>query len=111
MPKGDLRLRAENGEMNQVADRVRQRRRALKMTQERLCGRLADVTDGAWIADRQEVFRIEAGGRIVSDVELLALAKALECSPCWLLTGAGTPITTAPPHAALVERASGNAIR
>jgi transcriptional regulator with XRE-family HTH domain len=97
MPKGDLRLRAENGELNQVADLVRQRRRALKMTQERLCGRLADVTDGRWIADRQEIFRIEAGGRIVSDVELIALAKALECSPCWLLTGIDSKPTTPPP--------------
>jgi transcriptional regulator with XRE-family HTH domain len=90
MPRGDTRLRADNGEMNQVADRMRQRRRALKMTQERLCGRLADVTQSKWLADRQEIFRIEAGGRIVSDVELLALAAALECSPCWLLTGAET---------------------
>ena len=73
--------------MNQIADRLRQRRRALKMTQDRLCGRLSDVTDGRWIADRQEIFRIEAGGRIVSDVELVALAHALECTPCWLLLG------------------------
>jgi hypothetical protein len=95
MPKGDLRLRAANGEMNQIADRMRQRRRALKISQTRLCGRLADVTEGQWSADRQEIVRIELGGRIVSDVEILALAKALECSPCWLLTGETSAVTTA----------------
>lgn len=87
MPKGDARLRAENGQRNQVAGRVKERRRALKMTQEGLCARLAYVTGGAWVADRQEVVRIEAGGRIVSDVELVALARALDCGACWLLLG------------------------
>jgi len=89
MPKGDARLRAENGQRNQVAGRVKERRRALKLTQEGLCARLAYVTSGAWVADRQEVVRIEAGGRIVSDVELVALARALDCGACWLLLGEG----------------------
>jgi transcriptional regulator with XRE-family HTH domain len=87
MPKGDVRLRADNGDSNQVAARVKQRRKALKVTQEGLCARLAYVTEGRWVADRQEIVRIESGGRIVSDVELIALAKALECDPCWLLLG------------------------
>ena len=87
MPKGDARLRAHNGHSNQIALRLKQRRTALKVTQEGLCARLAYVTGGAWNADRQEIVRIEAGGRIVSDVELIALAGALECHPCWLLLG------------------------
>jgi transcriptional regulator with XRE-family HTH domain len=87
MPKGDARLRADSGDLNQVAARVKERRKALKMTQDDLCARLSFVTEGRWIADRQEVVRIEAGGRIVSDVELIALAKALQCDACWLLLG------------------------
>jgi transcriptional regulator with XRE-family HTH domain len=87
MPKGDARLRARNGHRNQIAVRLKQRRNALKVTQEGLCARLAYVTGGAWNADRQEIVRIESGGRIVSDVELIALARALECHPCWLLLG------------------------
>jgi transcriptional regulator with XRE-family HTH domain len=87
MPKGDIRLRAANGQLNQIAERVRERRQVLNVTQSQLCGLLAFVTAGQWNADRQEIVRIEAGGRIVSDVELVALAKALDCSPCWLLLG------------------------
>jgi transcriptional regulator with XRE-family HTH domain len=87
MPRGDARLRTEDGQLNQIADRLRQRRRSLKMTQERLCARLADVTEGRWIAARKEIVHLEAATRIVSDLELLALADALECAPCWLLTG------------------------
>jgi hypothetical protein len=87
MPRGDIRLRTEDGRLNQVADRLRLRRRTLKMTQERLCARLADVTGGRWVAGRKEVVHLEAGTRIVSDLELIALAAALECAPAWLLTG------------------------
>jgi transcriptional regulator with XRE-family HTH domain len=73
--------------MNQVGGRIRDRRSALKLTQDELCARLADVTDGNWVADRRDIFRIEDARRIVSDLELLALARALECSPAWLLVG------------------------
>jgi transcriptional regulator with XRE-family HTH domain len=88
MPTGDARLRTADGRLNQIAARVKERRRTLSMTQEGLCARLAYVTGGQWNADRQEIVRIESGGRIVSDVELLALAGALACQPCWLLLGA-----------------------
>ena len=80
-------MRTDEGHLNQIADRMRIRRRALKVTQEQLCGRLADVTGGRWIAARKEIVHLEAGTRIVSDLELLALANALECRPSWLLTG------------------------
>lgn len=81
--------------MNLIAERVKECRRTLNLTQEGLCARLAFVTEGQWNADRQEIVRIEAGGRIVSDVELLALAQALECDPCWLLTGSDALRTNA----------------
>ncbi len=90
-------MRTESGQLNQVADRMRARRRLLKMTQERLCGRLSDVTQGRWIAARKEIVHLEAGTRIVSDLEILALADALECSPSWLLTGQeDRPLTASP---------------
>ena len=90
MPRGDVRLRAANGHLNQVATRIKERRRTLTMTQEELCARLAFVTEGQWNADRQEIVRIESGGRIVSDVELIALAGALSCRACWLLLAEGS---------------------
>jgi hypothetical protein len=45
------------------------------------------MAEAAWIADRRELARIEQGERMVSDLEVIALARALECSVCWLLTG------------------------
>lgn len=91
MPQGGPRLRAEDGKLNQVGGRVRSRRTELKMQQRSLLGRLAFVTGGGWNPTPQEVLRIENGTRIVTDTEVLALALALECDPCWLLTGKGAP--------------------
>ena len=85
MPQGGPRLRAEDGKLNCVGGRVRRRRQELKMRQVSLLGRLADVTDGDWNPTPQEVLRIENGTRTVTDTEVMALAQALECDPCWLL--------------------------
>ena len=79
MPRGAPRLRNTDGKMNVVGERVKQRRAELGLTQDALCARLADRTNGAWIADRRDVYRIEDGRRSVHDVEVLALAKALDC--------------------------------
>lgn len=87
MARGAPRLRTADGKVNQVAGRVRTRRKALKLTQDALCARLALETEGRWNADRMEIYRIEAGTRIVSDLEMLALARALECRPMWLFLG------------------------
>ena len=38
--------------------------------------------------------RIEQGTRLISDLELLALAAALERDPAWLLLGDATEIST-----------------
>lgn len=87
MPRGSPRLRTLDGQKNQVGGRVRTQRNHLKLTQDALCGRLAEVTGGSWIADRRDIFRIEDGRRIVSDLEIIALSYALECKPGWLLLG------------------------
>lgn len=87
MPRGSLRLRTSDDKMNQIGQRVRDRRAALAITQDALCARLAEITSGKWIPDRRDMFRIEDGRRIVSDLEMIVLARALECSPSWLLLG------------------------
>jgi hypothetical protein len=86
MPRGTPRLRAA-GRLNVVGTRVRQRRRDLKLKQDQVCGRIAASTDGEWSPGWQDLSRIENGARLVSDVEVLALAQALECDPCWLMVG------------------------
>jgi transcriptional regulator with XRE-family HTH domain len=87
MPRGSPRLRAKDGKHNAVGERVRQRREEQGLTQELLCARLADVTAGGWIPDRRDIYRIEDGRRSVYDVELIALAEALECETYWLILG------------------------
>lgn len=87
MPRGGKRLRTAEGTMNLVGPRVVGRRSQLQMRQDELCARIARATDGAWIPSWQDVSRIEHGTRLVTDLEVIALADSLECSPCWLLIG------------------------
>ena len=85
MPLGGPRLRTSEGRSNQVGFAVRTRRRFLKIKQDSLCARIVTATQGDWNPDRLEVLRIEQGTRSVTDLELLALARALDCDPCALL--------------------------
>lgn len=87
MPRGCPRLRTQDNKKNQIGQRVRDRRDQMNVTQDALCARIAQVTNGQWIPDRREIYRIEDGRRIVSDLEILALAQVLECSASWLLIG------------------------
>lgn len=87
MPRGAPRLRSEDQKLNLVGPRVQQRRDQLRLKQDELCARIAMETQGAWSPGWQDLSRIENGARIVSDVEVVLLAKVLECSPCWLLAG------------------------
>ena len=93
MPRGSPRL-TQHAKKNQIGSRVRERRLALHLTQDAVCARLAtatyDLMDAPWIADDQEVSKIENGNRTTTDLEILALARALECSACWLLVGQGS---------------------
>lgn len=91
MPLGGARLRTPEGRANQCGLRVRERRRALRLKQDALCARIATATEGEWNPDRLEVLRIEQGSRSVTDVELGALARAMDCNLCWLLSGEGLP--------------------
>ncbi len=87
MARGNPRLRTEEGHINGISRRVRERREQIPLTQDALCARLAVATNGGWNADRMEIYRIESGIRTVTDLELRALATALECSPSWLFLG------------------------
>ena len=87
MPRGAKRVRTPDGKLNQVGERVRERRKALKLTRDALMARLSHFSEGGWLGDVADVYRIERGQRSVHDIELVFLAKALECDPCWLLLG------------------------
>lgn len=90
MPRGAPRLRTKDGKVNQVGARVRQAREQQGVTQDELCARLARATGGAWNPGWQDVSRVENGARMVSDLEVLALAEALGRRAAWLLTGEDT---------------------
>src|ERR1051326_7783056 len=85
MPRGTPQLRTADNRMNIIGTRGKERRKGLKWNQDTLCARIAFVTNGAWSPEWRDIVRIEGGTRKVSDLELLALAKALECSAAWLL--------------------------
>lgn len=87
MPRGGPRLRTADRKLNQVGPRVRARRQALTLEQDEVCARLASQTNGEWNPGWQDLSRIENGARLVSDLEVLALAVALECDAAWLLVG------------------------
>ena len=93
MPRGGLRLRTEEGKINQIGPRVQSRRLELRLKQDEVCGRLAHQTRGAWNPAWQDISRIENGARTVTDLEMLALAEALDCEASWLLQG---PVLDAP---------------
>jgi hypothetical protein len=85
MPHGAPRLRTADDRQNLAGPIVKERRKALKLTQDELCARLATVTGGRWNPTIFDIYRIERQRRIVSDLELLALSLALECSAYDLL--------------------------
>lgn len=102
MPRTEARLRSSSGTKNEVGPRVRDRRKVANLTPDELCARIIFDTDGQWDVGVQEIYKIEGGRRAVNDVEVLALARALQCSPCYLLVGedageSGGKISASPP--------------
>ena len=82
-----LRLSDKTANANGIGFRVQERREAGKWKQDAFCGRIAEVTKGNWVPDRFEISGIERRVRMVTDLEVHALAAALSVSPCWLLAG------------------------
>lgn len=96
MPRGPARPRATDEEgvrANVAGIRVKERRQALGMTQQELTAKLAFMSGGKWNPAAQEVLRLETGRRGILDIELLHLARALDCTAAWLLgeEGAAAP--------------------
>ena len=87
MPLSDKRLRSAAGTKNEVGPRVKAQRKVENLDTDNLAARIRLQTEGAWDVGSQEIYKIEAGRRAVTDVELIALARALNCRPCYLLTG------------------------
>lgn len=87
MPQGDPRLKPNDKFLNLVGKRIKERRDFLGITREQLNGRISTASAGEWNPDPQVVQSIEIGRRRVYDTEVVVLAKALEVSPIWLLTG------------------------
>ena len=75
---------------NIIGRHVRQARKAAKprITQRDLVARLQVL---GVIIDQSGMSKIESGQRPVSDIEVVALAKALKVSVAWLLEGTSTP--------------------
>ena len=75
---------------NIVGARVRQARKIAKppITQVDLVARLQLL---GVVIDQSGLSKIENGQRPVSDIEVVALAKALKVSVAWLLEGTSTP--------------------
>ena len=71
-----------NGSKNICGKRVREARRALKLSQEDLAARLQ--IEGV-IIERDSISRIEIGTRFVADYELLVLCRILKVAPSYLL--------------------------
>ena len=87
MPRGPARLRTPDGLKNQIGTHVKSRRIDLGFSQDQLCAKIAQITGGVWNPDFQELYRLEAGKRIVTTLELPVLAEALDIDILWLLHG------------------------
>ena len=73
-----------NGRKNICGDRVREARIKRRISQTDLAAKLQ--IEGM-IVERDSVSRIEIGTRFVADYEVMILAKCLNVSVSWLLTG------------------------
>lgn len=74
--KSRNRNKAKDGKRNVVGSRIHELRVKANppVTQEDMAGRVAAL---GVVLDRTAIYRIETGSRTVTDVELVALAKAL----------------------------------
>lgn len=84
--------------MDSLAERVKNRRIALRLTQ----GQIAKISE----LNQSDVSKIEKG-RILETTKLLGLARALQCNPDWLETGKGDVIPT---NGLIPPRATDNAM-
>lgn len=74
------RIKAADGSANLVGPIIKEQRQTLGWSLEDLCQRISQVTRGEWTPNRRDMHKVEAQLRGVSDLELLALFRALGCS-------------------------------
>lgn len=72
------------GQVNIIGERLRQRRKELKISQKNLSAQLQ--VEGVMLLQKS-ISRIETGDRVVTDYEVLTLAKVLKVDVMWLLAG------------------------
>ena len=72
------------GQVNIIGERLRQRRKELKISQKNLSAQLQ--VEGVMLLQKS-ISRIETGERVVTDYEVLTLAKVLKVDVMWLLAG------------------------
>jgi len=81
-----MKIYWHNGSKNIIGKRVREARLKASphITQQDLSARLEVL---GYSIDRVSISKIESGNRFVADYEVVGLAKALNVSVEWLLTG------------------------
>jgi len=79
-----MKIYGINGKKNIAGTRVKQVREKKRLTQSELAAKL-QVEEV--IVEQKAISRMELGARLISDYELLALAKVLGVSVMWLLIG------------------------
>ena len=84
MPRA-ARLKTEDGKMNLIGPRVRQRRVELELSRDTVCARIQISTGNRWEIDHRDLWKIEAQRRACTDVEMVEIAKALEVEAGWLM--------------------------
>jgi hypothetical protein len=76
--KRPQRVRAEDGSMNLVGPMVKERRLTLKRNRSEFIKDLSNTTLGRWSPSVADLLNIERQTRTVTDIELIAIAKALK---------------------------------
>jgi transcriptional regulator with XRE-family HTH domain len=72
-----------------LADRVRDRRKQLGLSQPQIAERLHAA--GWWLANQQLVSNVERGRKTLTVIEARKFALALDVEADWLVTGLGIP--------------------
>ena len=70
-----------------IGDRIRQRRKELGLTQEELANKMG-------YSSRTAISNVEKGGEDLTSTRIEKYAKALECTPSYLMGWTGTPNQT-----------------
>jgi tRNA U54 and U55 pseudouridine synthase Pus10 len=78
--KRPQRVRAEDGSMNLVGPAVKERRLTLRRNRSEFIKELSNTTQGRWSPSVADLLNIERQTRTVTDIELVAIAKALKVS-------------------------------